>query len=130
MLFRKHKKRILLADNDGGFWGVTRSILEDAAFVVDIAEDGESALKQIRKQEYDLLILDVSLPKIDGSKLFQMARKSKRYAKTPVFFVSSHWSKEGIDEEKREIVDKANGYLEKPIDAKLLLSTVRTLAEK
>jgi hypothetical protein len=47
-----------------------------------------------------------------------------------VFFVSSHWSEEGIDEEKREIVDKANGYLEKPIGAKIFFNTVRTLAEK
>jgi len=130
MLFRRHKKRILLADNDSGFLGVTRSILKDAGFAVDIAEDGESALKQIRKQKYDLLILDVVLPKIDGSELFKMARKSKRYEKTPVFLISGHWSKEALDEEKREIVDEANGYLEKPIDAKRFLNTVRTLAEK
>ena len=130
MLLRKQKKRILVADDDSDFLGVTRAVLEFAGFAVDTAENGEKALRQIKKCKYDLLILDVVMPRIDGIRLFEMARKSKRYAEVPVLFISGHWSKEGLEEDKRKIVDKADGFIQKPFRTKVFLETVKTLLGK
>jgi len=128
----KHgKKRVLVAHNDDkDFLNVTRSLLEFAGFRADTVEDGKQALEQIRKHTYDLLILDVMMPGIDGMKLFQMVRRSERYAETPVLFVSGYSSKEGLEAAQREIVDKADGYIQKPFKTRTFLDTVRRLLEK
>ena len=130
MLFRKGKKRILVADDNEDFLSVTQSVLEFAGFKVDTAVDGKEALKEIKRRRYDLLILDVIMPRIDGVKLFQMVRKSKKYAGTPVLFVSGYPDKIELDERKQEIVEKADAYIQKPLTAKLFLETVRRLLEK
>ena len=82
MLLRNGKKRVLVADDDKDFLGVTRAILEFAGFKVDTAENGAEALKEIKRRKYDLLILDIIMPKIDGIKLYKMAKKSKNQPKS------------------------------------------------
>lgn len=130
MLSRKSKKRILVVDDDSDFLGVTRAVLEFAGFMIDSAENGREALKQIKKREYDLLILDVVMPGIDGIRLFQIVRKSKRYSKIPVLFMTGHGSRETLEEEERKTVDKADGFLQKPLKTKVFLEKVKTLLEK
>jgi two-component system response regulator RegX3 len=109
---------------------VARSLLEFAGFRADTVQDGKQALEQIRKHTYDLLIFDVIMPGIDGIKLFQMVRKSERYAETPVLFVSGYSSEEGLEAGQREIVDKADGYIQKPFKTRTFLDTVRRLLKK
>jgi CheY-like chemotaxis protein len=130
MIFKHGKKRVLVADDDKDFLSVTQSLLEFSGFKADTAENGEDALEKIKKHKYDLLILDVVMPKIDGIRLFQMAKKSKKYAKVPVIFVSGHVNKDRLEERQREIVDKADGYIEKPFKTKTFLDTVGGLLKK
>ena len=130
MLFRKGKKKILVADDDSDFLGVTRAILEHAGFAIDTAANGEEALKKLKKRKYDLLILDVVMPIIDGIRLFRMLKRGKRYANTPVLFISGHSDKIEQDEQKKEIIDKADGYMQKPFKTKDFLETVRELLKE
>ena len=130
MAFRKRKKKILVADDDSDFTGVVRAVLEHAGFAIDTASNGEEALKLIKKQKYDLLILDVVMPKIDGIKLFRMTRKSKRYSNISVLFISGHSSRERLMEQHKEIIDQASGYMEKPIKTKVFIEKVKTLIEE
>ena len=130
MLFRKRKKKILVADDDSDFLGVTRAILEYAGFAIDTAANGEEALKKLKKRKYDLLILDVVMPKIDGIKLFRMLKRGKRYANTPVLFISGHSDKIEHDDQKKEIINKADGYMQKPFKTKDFLETVRELLKE
>ncbi len=129
MIFKRGKKRVLVADDNKDFLGVTQSLLEFSGFKADIAENGEEALEKIKRHKYDLLILDVVMPKIDGIKLFQMARKSRSYARVPVIFVSGQVNKDGLGERQREVVAKANGYIEKPFKTKAFLDAVGKLLE-
>jgi len=130
MLFRKSKKRVLVADDDEDFLNVIRSVLEFAGFAVDTAEDGETALKEIKRHRYDLLILDVVMPRIDGIKLFRMVRKSKRFAGIPTLLVSGTLSTERLEERQSEIIKRAEGYIQKPFKTKEFLDEVRTLVEE
>jgi len=130
MLWRKRKKKILVADDDSDFTGVIRAILEHAGFAIDTASNGEEALKAIKKQKYDLLVLDVVMPKIDGIKLFRMTRKSKRYSNIPVLFISGHSSRERLMEQHKEIIDQAFGYMEKPIKTKVFIEKIQTLIKE
>jgi CheY-like chemotaxis protein len=130
MLFKKRKKKILVADDDGDFLRVTQAILEYAGFAIDTVENGEDALKAIKKRKYDLLVLDVIMPRIDGLKLFRMVRKSKRYAKIPVLFISGLTGMEEMGEQQMEIIGKAEGYVEKPIKTKPFIELVKKLIEQ
>jgi len=127
MLLGKRKKRILVVDDDEDFLSVVRTVLEFAGFRVDTAPNGEIALKEIKKHKYSLLIIDVYMPKIDGVKLFQMVRKSKKYKDVPVLFVSGQSAMVKLEERKREIVEKAEAYIEKPFKTKALMEKVRDL---
>ena len=130
MLLRKNKKRILVADDDVDFLSAIRAVLEFGGFRVDTAENGEKALKEVKRRKYDLLVLDVVMPKVDGVKLFQMVRKSKKYNDVPVIFVSGHAIWTELDDVKKELVKRAEGYIQKPFKTKAFLETVRKLLEK
>lgn len=128
MLFKKKKKtRILVADDDEDFRAVMRAVLEFADFDVHTVTDGEEALKELKKRTYNLLVLDVFMPRLDGIRLFQKLRKSKRYKDIPVIFVSAHFASTSLNEQKREIVEQAEAYIEKPFKTKIFLEKVREL---
>ena len=97
--------------------------------VVEVA-NGEEALKKLKKRKHDLLILDVVMPLTDGIKLFQMVKKSKKYANTPVLFISGYPNKIELDEEKKEVVERADAYMQKPFKTKDFLETVRELLKE
>lgn len=130
MLFKRRKKRVLVVDDSKDFLGVTQSLLEFSGFKADTAENGEEALEKIKKHKYDLLIMDVVMPRIDGIKLFRMTRKSRSYAKVPVIFVSGHVNREELGDRQKEVIDKADGYIEKPFKTKIFLDMVGKLLAK
>jgi DNA-binding response OmpR family regulator len=126
---KKNKTRILVADDDADFRAVVRAVLEFADFDVRTVNDGEEALKELKKNTYNLLILDVFMPRLDGVRLFQKLRKSKKYKDIPVIFVSAQPASVSLNEQKREIVEKAEAYIEKPFRTKVFLEKVRYLIE-
>jgi len=87
-------------------------------------------LRALKRQKYDLLILDIIMPKVDGIKLFQMVQKSKSHSRVPVLFVSGHTARAVLPEQQWEIVKKADGLIQKPIRTKNFLEEVKTLVEK
>ncbi len=130
MLFKKNnKRRVLVADDDEDFLSAIRAVLEFAGFKVDTADDGEAALKEMKKNKYDLLILDLFMPNVDGIKLFQMARKSNAYSSVPVLFVSGCPPGGDFNGQQKEIVDSASGYIQKPFQTKVFLEKVRTVLD-
>lgn len=130
MLFRYGRKRILIADKSKDFLDATKSLLEVAGFIVKTAKEGKEALGQIKKFEYDLLILGVVMPRVDGIRLLQMVRKNKIYASVPVLFVSDHSSKEELTTRKGKTAGKAQGRIQKPFMTEAFLEMVAALLDK
>lgn len=130
MPFKDSKKIILIADDNKDFLSVTRALLELAGFRIETAKNGEEALGQIKKLKYDLLVLGVVMPRIDGIRLLQMVRKSKRYAEVPVLFISDHSSKRERETRLRKTVCKNEGNIRQPFKAEAFLKMVTALLEK
>ena len=81
------KGRILYVEDDLTLSFVTRDNLEIRGFTVDFCEDGLSALEKITNQSYDICILDVMLPKMDG---FTLARKIRAFNEDiPIIFLTA-----------------------------------------
>lgn len=114
--------RILLVDDEEDFSNSLSEGLENEGYVVDIALDGKNALYLFELYPYDLVLLDLNLPDIDGLLLCHEIRKIK--SKTLICILSAR----GEAFEKVEGLDKgADDYLSKPIHFDELLARIRAL---
>lgn len=117
--------RILLVDDERPNRRVLRDIFEFEKFEVDEAEDGEIGLSKILANDYDVVLLDIKMPKKDGMEVLDGMREAGK--ETPVVVLSGH----GNIETAVEAVKKgAYDYVPKPPDLNRILITVRNAMEK
>ncbi len=86
-------------------------ILTSRGFAVHEAIDGEEAMKKIEKEDYDLILMDIELPGLDGVEVTKMIKK--RYVKTPVVALTSYAMK---GDRERFLAAGFDEYLSKPLD--------------
>ena len=116
-------KNILVVDDDVFQVTFINHILTKSGYKADFAYDGETALSNILKNSYDLILLDISLPGIDG---FEVCRRLKKNAKTrniPVILISSLEDSENIYEKGFEV--GAMDYLKKPVTPAELIFKIK-----
>ncbi len=91
--FKKKKKekkhRILIVDDTPFFRMVERDYLESANYKVDSAQDGEEALEKLAENEYDAVVLDILMPRLDGWGVIEEMRNDERWKHIPVLAVTS-----------------------------------------
>lgn len=115
-------KNILLVEDDLNLGFLLMEFLEDEGFKVKLCRDGESGLHQVKISSFDLCILDIMLPKMDG---FELARSIKRTnADIPFLFLSAKSLKE--DRLKGYAIG-AEDYLTKPFDEDELLCKIKVI---
>jgi two-component system nitrogen regulation response regulator NtrX len=117
--------KILIVDDEKAIRRTLRDILEYEKYEIEEAEDGEIGLQKIEKGNYDVIILDVKMPKKDGIEV--LAAMQERRIDTPVVVLSGH----GNIETAVEAVKKgAFDFIPKPPDLNRLLITVRNAMDK
>ncbi len=99
--------------------------LESAGYAVDLAPDGRTALDMIHTTEYDLIILDLGLPDIDGLTVLQKIRNRK--SSPPVLILSARGA---VDDRVKGLEQGADDYLVKPFAFVELLARVRALMRR
>jgi DNA-binding response OmpR family regulator len=104
---------------------VARSLRESASCAVDIAPDGEEGLFMAESSPYDLLVLDLMLPKLSGLELLQRYRRNG--AKTPVLILTARDEKESVI---ALLNAGADDYLTKPFDLGELLARAKALIRR
>jgi DNA-binding response OmpR family regulator len=117
--------RVLLVEDHKPLSRSLRQGLEEEGYAVDIAVDGEEADVKARGTEYDVIVLDLMLPKIDGLTLLQRWRRDG--IKTHVLVLTARGS---IDDRVRGLDLGADDYLTKPFDLEELLARVRALIRR
>jgi DNA-binding response OmpR family regulator len=117
--------KILVVEDDSRISSFLQKGLEEAGYVVQIALDGYEARDLIAAQQWDLFILDVMLPEMDGLQLAQLIRYKK--IKTPVLMLSAL----GEADDKIKALDiGADDYLVKPFHFQELLSRIKALRRR
>ena len=117
--------RLLLAEDEYELNRAVTAILKNSNYAVDSAYDGEEALDFIDSNEYDGVILDIMMPKIDGIKVLKTMRNEGN--NVPVLFLTA---KSEIDDRVEGLDAGADDYLTKPFAMKELLARVRALTRR
>ncbi len=117
--------RILLAEDDSRVASFVRRGLREEQYAVDVATDGEKALSMAQTGEYDLIILDLMLPKKEGMEVLRTLRASK--VGTPVLILTA---KDKPKDKVEGLNAGADDYLTKPFGFEELLARVRALLRR
>lgn len=117
--------RLLLVDDSRVTREMERRILEDAGFGVEVAADGDEALRRLAAEPFDCLVTDIEMPHLDGYELTAQLRQMERFAHLPIVVVST---RESSEDRLRGLRAGADAYLTKQsLVASDLVETVRRL---
>ena len=115
----EEKKRVLVVDDDISILRVFKSILEKEGYIVETAETGKEALEKINNEKFNLCLVDVKLPDMDGTELLlEMAEDSETIKIIVTGFSSEEVGKKAADY-------GADDFLVKPVKAEELIAAVR-----
>ncbi|MFQ3207013.1 MAG: two-component system response regulator PhoP [Glaciecola sp.] len=117
--------RILIVEDDSRLLLQLDQYMQSQGFSVDLADDGEKALYQLQEYDYDLAIIDVGLPIIDGFEVIQRARASDVACPIIILTARDRWQ-----EKVRGLECGADDYLTKPFVHEELLARVKALIRR
>ena len=114
-------KRILVVEDEKDIQNIIKAFLENAEYKVETADDGLDAINLIQKNNYDLILLDIMLPKIDGFTVCEMIRKNSNI---PIIILTA------LTDEESQLkgFDKlADDYITKPFSMPVLLKHIEAI---
>ena len=117
-------KRILVVDDESSITEFVGYALKKEGYLVDVFDNGEDALAAARKNHYDLFVLDIMLPGMDG---YELCRRLRAFTSAPVLFLSAR------DTELDKVVGLelgADDYLAKPFGVRELIARVHALLRR
>ncbi len=117
--------RILLVEDDPMIGAAVERALKDGAYAVDWTADGETALLAADSEAYDLVLLDLGLPKTDGREVLRKLRAGGR--KIPVIIVTA---RDSVDERIDGLDLGADDYLIKPFEVRELMARMRAVLRR
>jgi len=118
-------QNILVIDDEKAIRKALNEILTFEGFIIDEAVDGAEGAKKIKENNYDCILCDIKMPKMDGMEVLQLAREER--PDTPFIVISGHGNIEtAVDAVKKGAYD----YISKPPDLNRLLITVRNAMDK
>lgn len=117
--------KILIVEDEPKTGDYLAQGLREAGFVVDLVRDGLDGLHLAQNEEYDLLLLDVMLPGMDGWTILQMVRRAGQ--DVPVLFLTA---RDEVDDRVRGLELGADDYLVKPFAFSELLARIRSLLRR
>jgi DNA-binding response OmpR family regulator len=121
----ERKRRILVVDDEPDLTMLCRMSLEHSGFEVDTFNDPQEALSKFKPGSYDLVILDIKMPKMDGFELYYEIKKKDNNAKV-CFLTASELYYEEFRTNEYNALDKKL-FIRKPIDNEELLKEVNKM---
>jgi DNA-binding response OmpR family regulator len=116
------KKKILVVDDEVDLVKTIQVYLELGGYKVLASYNGEDALNQARKENPDLILLDIMLPKLDGYKVCRLLKFDEKYKHIPILMMTAK------TQEKDKLMGKetgANEYITKPFDMEELTEMIK-----
>ena len=116
--------KVLLVDDDPDLLSVTGFALQQAGFLVVSATDGASALDVFEREQPDLAVLDINMPRMNG---FDVARRLREHSPVPVIMLTVRGEEDDV---VRALSLGADDYLTKPFSPKILIARIRAVLRR
>ncbi len=117
--------RILVVEDEERIAGFIRRGLEEEGYAVDVASDGEDGLERAQTAEYDLIVLDLMLPKLNGLEVLRRLRAAGSAA--PVLVLTA---RDAVEDKIKGLDTGADDYLTKPFSFDEFLARIRALLRR
>lgn len=119
--------RVLVVEDSSSMRAFVRAALEDGGIVEEIveAQSGFEALRILPREAFELAIVDINMPDVNGLELIRFMRTSESHKRTPLLIISSEASDK---DRERGLSLGADAYLAKPFTAEALVEAVSKLA--
>ncbi len=114
--------KILIIEDTPANMRLVVGILEREGYIVTPAETAEQGIELAQQIRFDLILMDIQLPTMDGLTAIRILREIDRVKTTPIIALTAHAMKE---EEAQILASGCDGYIAKPIRYKALLNTVQ-----
>lgn len=117
-------EKILVMEDELSIQSVLRELLTDAGYEVYVADNGVDGLAEYRRREFDLILLDIMMPRLDGYAVCKAVRET---AGTPIIMLTA------LDDEEAQIRAfelQADDYITKPFSLKLVLLRVQAMLRR
>lgn len=121
------KKTILIVEDDADIQQLVGYNLIKAGFLVEYGDSGEQALDKIKRQQPDLMLLDLMLPGMDGIALCRIIRGERKLAEIPIIMLTAKGEEADI---VRGLELGADDYVTKPFSPKVLVSRIKAVLRR
>ncbi len=115
---------VLIIDDDEGTRNLFSTVLTDAGYLVEAAENGKQAIKLCKKGPFDIALIDIELPDIRGTELLKTLRQLR--PKMVKIIITGHPS---IENAVKSVNEKADGYILKPVNISEMLEMIKSILE-
>lgn len=116
-------KKILIVDDNQDSRELVAKVLKNKGYQTTEAADGEEALERAVSEKPDLILLDISIPKIDGYEVARRLKSQEEFRDIPIIALTAHAMK---GNREKVIVEGFEGYISKPIDVRKFPEQVRS----
>ena len=121
------KKHVLIVDDDKDLCKMLEKYLTVKGYAVDMAYDGESALRMVPRNNFDLIILDIMMPGIDGYEVCRRLKIQREFNQIPILMLSA---KDTEQDRLRGFKTGADAYISKPFAPEALFRSIEETIEK
>jgi two-component system cell cycle response regulator DivK len=117
-------KRVLIAEDRPSCRELICAIVEALGYEIMEAEDGKEALEIARREQVDLILLDLQMPEVDGYGVLALLRQTERYRSSPIVALTASAM---YGDRERALRAGFSSYIPKPVDLHVLRSEIRRL---
>ncbi|HLU90294.1 MAG TPA: response regulator [Cyclobacteriaceae bacterium] len=123
------QKKILVAEDSSVIINLTRNVLAFEKYQIISVKNGKQVLDKLQKDDYDLILMDINMPVMDGIECTKAIRslEDSNKSNVPIVAITGNYKNYTLDDFKKVGI---NDYLQKPLDYDLLLSTVKKFVNK
>jgi CheY-like chemotaxis protein len=119
-----YRKKILLVDDSATILIMEKFIFRNDPYEIVTAADGVEAIEKAVEHRPDLILLDLTMPRLDGMETCRQLRAKEQTRATPVIIVANRYEADAV---RQDLNCGCNGFVMKPINALELLTKVRSL---
>lgn len=119
-----NKKRVLIVEDEESLLKLETILLTVKGFEVVGAFTGKMAMDKLASEEFDLVLLDIMLPDIDGFEVCRQIRKDERTARLPIIMLTGKKTQEDHD---KGVLCGANAYLTKPFKSAMIIEEINAI---